>query len=58
MIIRNLIEDTNGTADVCAEHGLSFLAEAGYTVDRLQSMEDLKVICDCAKEKGQDGTEQ
>lgn len=29
MIIRNLIEDTNGTADVCAEHGLSFLAEAG-----------------------------
>ena len=33
----------------------SFLAEAGYTADRLQSMEDLKVICDCAKEKGQDG---
>lgn len=29
MIIRNLIEDTNGTADVFAEHGLSFFVEAG-----------------------------
>ena len=29
MIIQNLIEDTNGTAPVLAEHGLSFLVTAG-----------------------------
>ncbi len=29
MIIQNLIEDTNGTAPVTAEHGLSFLVTAG-----------------------------
>ena len=29
MIIRNLIDDTNGTVPVTAEHGLSFLVETG-----------------------------